>query len=122
MTRLTTRAAAGLMAGAMLFGASGAMADSSAALTSLKAVSSGDTLTVSGRSAFTAEPTVIATDADDDGSPGAELVGASIGFDGARDIEFTVLDRKGYKANWLERKMTAADKNRIEQEILDYTH
>ena len=41
---------------------------------------------------------------------------------GYRDVEFTVLDRKGYKAAWLERKMTVADKNRIEQEILDYTH
>ena len=28
-----------------------------------------------------------------------------------------VLDRKGYKALWLERKLTAADKRRIENQI-----
>lgn len=39
---------------------------------------------------------------------------------GYSDIEFNVLDRKGYKAAWLERKMTAKDKSRIECEILEY--
>lgn len=34
------------------------------------------------------------------------------------DIAFTVLDRKGYVANWLRNKMTAKDVTRIEQEIL----
>ena len=36
------------------------------------------------------------------------------------DIVFSVYDRRGYKAPWLERKMTAKDKARIEQEIIDY--
>ena len=37
---------------------------------------------------------------------------------GYSDIEFSVLDRKGYKAAWLEKKMTSKDKERIENEIL----
>lgn len=37
---------------------------------------------------------------------------------GYSEIEFDVLDRKGYRAKWLERKMTAEDKSRIESEIL----
>lgn len=39
---------------------------------------------------------------------------------GYTDIEFTVCDRKGYLAPWLERKMTEEDVSRIEQEILEY--
>lgn len=38
---------------------------------------------------------------------------------GYTDIEFDVLDRKGYKAPWLERKMTLADKQRIDEELLE---
>lgn len=38
--------------------------------------------------------------------------------DGWCDIEFTVLDRQGYPAPWLQAKMTAADLARIEGEIL----
>jgi len=37
---------------------------------------------------------------------------------GYQEIEFTVLDRKGYPAPWLERKMTDDDTDRIESEIL----
>ena len=37
---------------------------------------------------------------------------------GYADIEFSVLDRKGYKTLWLEKKMTSKDKERIENEIL----
>ena len=40
-------------------------------------------------------------------------------YHGYSEIEFEVLDRKGYKAAWLERKMTPEDKDRIEQQILD---
>ena len=39
---------------------------------------------------------------------------------GYNEVEFDVLDRKGYRAYWLEKKMSAADKARIEQEILEY--
>lgn len=35
------------------------------------------------------------------------------------EIEFNVLDRRGYPAPWLERKMTDADIQRIESEILE---
>ena len=39
-------------------------------------------------------------------------------FYGYSDIEFTVLDRKGYEAEWLTRKLTQSDLDRIEAEIL----
>ncbi len=38
---------------------------------------------------------------------------------GESTVEFTVLDRKGYPAPWLEKKLTDADINRIETEILE---
>ena len=38
---------------------------------------------------------------------------------GYTEIEFNVLDRKGYKAAWLERKMTQEDRERIELEIVE---
>jgi hypothetical protein len=38
---------------------------------------------------------------------------------GYSEIEFSVYDRKGYAAKWLEKKMTDADKNRIENEIIE---
>lgn len=34
------------------------------------------------------------------------------------EIEFRVLDRKGYPASWLERKMDEEDRIRIEKELL----
>lgn len=37
---------------------------------------------------------------------------------GYEEIDFDVLDRKGYPAKWLEKKMTDADRQRIEEEIL----
>ena len=33
------------------------------------------------------------------------------------DMEWHIVDRKGYAAEWLERKMQAADEQRIEDEI-----
>ena len=36
---------------------------------------------------------------------------------GSRDIEFSVFDRKGYQASWLEAKLTSQDRIRIEEEI-----
>lgn len=38
---------------------------------------------------------------------------------GYANVEFTVLDRKGYPAPWLERKLTPIDVERIENEILE---
>lgn len=32
------------------------------------------------------------------------------------EVEYSVLDRRGYPAPWLERKLTRADEQRIEQE------
>jgi|ERR1035437_6923737 hypothetical protein len=37
---------------------------------------------------------------------------------GYADIEFTVYDRKGYRAVWLEKKMTDEDREAIEEKIL----
>lgn len=36
---------------------------------------------------------------------------------GYTEIEFDILDRKGYRAPWLERKMTEDDEERIIREI-----
>lgn len=38
---------------------------------------------------------------------------------GYNEVEFNVLDRRGRPAPWLERKLTPADKQRIENEILE---
>lgn len=38
---------------------------------------------------------------------------------GYANIEFDVLDRKGYRAPWLEKKMSQADRERIEIQILE---
>ena len=38
---------------------------------------------------------------------------------GYASIDFDVLDRKGYPAAWLEKKMTPADVERIEQELIE---
>lgn len=37
---------------------------------------------------------------------------------GYAEVEFTVLDRRGRPAPWLEKKMTASDKARIEADIV----
>jgi hypothetical protein len=39
---------------------------------------------------------------------------------GYSEAEWVVLDRRGYKAAWLERKVTDADVSRIEDEIAEY--
>lgn len=39
---------------------------------------------------------------------------------GYSEAEWVVLDRRGYTAAWLERKLTDADVSRIEEEIAEY--
>lgn len=39
---------------------------------------------------------------------------------GGAEMAWEVLDRRGRKAPWLERKLTDADRERIEQEIMEY--
>jgi len=39
---------------------------------------------------------------------------------GGGEIEFDVYDRRGYKAAWLERKLTEDDEDRIFHEYADY--
>ena len=41
-------------------------------------------------------------------------------FYGYDEIEFSVIDRHGYEAAWLQKKMTADDVSRIESEIADF--
>ena len=38
----------------------------------------------------------------------------------AYDFEFDLLDRKGYRARWLEKKVTEKDVERLEREYCDY--
>jgi len=44
---------------------------------------------------------------------------SDLDYYGYSEIEFTVYDRKGYKAAWLEKKLTSDDIERIELEILE---
>lgn len=39
-------------------------------------------------------------------------------FYGYTDTEWEVLDRRGRKAPWLEKKLTAAERQRIEREVV----
>lgn len=39
---------------------------------------------------------------------------------GYSDIEFTMLDRKGYAAPWLERKLTNNDRSLCEAKIMEF--
>lgn len=39
---------------------------------------------------------------------------------GFEEVYFTVLDRNGYLANWLRKKMTVADEARITEECLEH--
>lgn len=39
---------------------------------------------------------------------------------GYTEMDWEILDRKGYKADWLQRKLTKEDESRIEQEIIDF--
>ena len=45
---------------------------------------------------------------------------SDLDYYGYIEVEFNVLDRKGYKAPWLERKLTDDEIERIEREIVSY--
>ena len=45
---------------------------------------------------------------------------SDLDYYGYNDAEWEVLDRKGYKAAWLERKLTASDINTIEGQIAQH--
>lgn len=49
----------------------------------------------------------------------AQTAPSDLDYYGYTEIEYTVYDRKGYKAAWLENKMTQEDIERIEQEIIE---
>lgn len=40
-------------------------------------------------------------------------------YGGWFDVEFEIYDRKGYRAKWLEKKMTAKDEERIIEELTE---
>lgn len=48
----------------------------------------------------------------------AQSCPSSDDYYGYSEVEFNVLDRKGYKAAWLEHKMTDDDRDLIKNEIL----
>ena len=50
--------------------------------------------------------------------PLGRMADSDLDCDGYSEVEFTVFDRKGRPAPWLERKLTAEDTNRIETQIL----
>lgn len=45
---------------------------------------------------------------------------SDLDYYGYNDAEWEVLDRKGYKAAWLEKKLTKSDIVRIEEEIAQH--
>ena len=55
-----------------------------------------------------------------------EYFEGSYSYNAASDVDYygscdwTVLDRKGYAAEWLARKLTAADEQRITREVAEY--
>ncbi len=51
--------------------------------------------------------------------PLGRMVDSDLDCYGYSEIEFTVLDRKGRPAPWLERKLTADETCRIEIQILE---
>lgn len=58
-------------------------------------------------------------------NPGADMIITGMGFGDCEppepeEVEFTVLDRKGYPAAWLENKLTDSDRDRIEEELIKY--
>lgn len=43
---------------------------------------------------------------------------SDLDYYGYTEVEFTVYDRNGYRAKWLEAKMTGEDVGRIQEEII----
>lgn len=39
---------------------------------------------------------------------------------GYTELEYDILDRKGYQADWLARKVTSQDEDRISEEVAEY--
>lgn len=44
---------------------------------------------------------------------------SDIDYHGYQDYDYRILDRRGYPATWLERKMTPLDRERIETQIAE---
>lgn len=49
----------------------------------------------------------------------AWVCNSDMDYSGYEEVQYTVLDRKGYKAAWLARKITPKDHARIRKEISD---
>lgn len=57
--------------------------------------------------------------------PGADMVITGPGFGDCEppeptEVDFTVYDRKGYRARWLENKLTDSECDRIDEELIEY--
>ena len=50
----------------------------------------------------------------------AHTCDSDMDYYGYTESEWEVLDRKGYKAAWLERKLSSKDESRIDSEIAEY--
>ena len=50
----------------------------------------------------------------------ASTAPSDLDYYGYTEVEYDVLDRKGYYAEWLERKMTGKDKDRVEEDIHEF--
>ena len=51
---------------------------------------------------------------------GIESCPSSDDYYGYTDMEYELFDRKGYRARWLDGKLTPLEKSRLEQAINDY--
>lgn len=47
---------------------------------------------------------------------------SDVDYYGYTDTDFTLYDSKGYKAPWLEKKMTEEDMDKLKEEIICYVH
>lgn len=45
---------------------------------------------------------------------------SDVDYYGYTDMDYDILDRKGYRAAWLEKKATEKDIDKIEQDVIDY--
>ena len=65
-------------------------------------------------------PAIIGVTGYENSKPDRRCHDSDMDYNGFIDIEFAILDRKGYPAPWLEKKLTAATTEQVEEQIIDY--
>jgi len=45
---------------------------------------------------------------------------SDLDYFGYTEMEWELLDRKGYLANWLDKKLSDVDRNELDQEVIQY--